>query len=96
MANINVQAVSSNTNVTVQDANNLNVSVTTNSINLEVTPTPTQIIQINRNVKGANGGDFIGGYPVVISAAQAKDVVMFGINQWNNVAQTEISDGGNY
>lgn len=97
MATINVQTVPSNTNVTVQDANNLNVNVTTgNSISLEVIPTPTQIVQINRGVSGADGNDFIGGYPVVMSSIQAKDVVMFGINQWSNVAQTEISDGGNY
>jgi len=53
MATLNVQAVPSNTSVTVQDANNLNVNVTTgNSINLELTPTPTQTIQISRGVAG--------------------------------------------
>jgi hypothetical protein len=97
MATISVQTVPSNTNVTVQDANNLNVNVTTgNSINLEVTPTPTQTIQINRGIAGRDGGDFIGGYPVIMSSIQTRDVVMFGTNQWNNVSQTEISDGGNF
>lgn len=97
MATISVQTVPSNTNVTVQDANNLNVNVTTgNSINLEVIPTPTQTIQINRGIAGRDGGDFIGGYPVVMSSVQTRDVVMFGTNQWNNVSQTEISDGGNF
>lgn len=97
MATISVQTVPSNTNVTVQDANNLNVNVTTgNSINLEVTPTPTQTIQINRGIAGRDGGDFIGGYPVIMSSVQTRDVVMFGTNQWNNVSQTEISDGGNF
>lgn len=38
----------------------------------------------------------IAGYPVVISDIQQKDVLMFGVNQWNNVPQTEITDGGNY
>ena len=74
-------------NVNVQNQNN---------INLEVVPTPTQVIQINRGVAGRDGGDSIGGYPVGMSIVQYRDVVMFGVNQWNNVNQTEISDGGNF
>jgi hypothetical protein len=74
-------------NVNVQNQNN---------INLEVVPTPTQIVQINRGVAGRDGGDFIGGYPVVMSSIQPRDVVMFGSGEWNNVNQTEISDGGNF
>jgi hypothetical protein len=74
-------------NVNVQNQNN---------INLEVIPTPTQVVQINRGVAGRDGGDYIGGYPVVMSSIQPRDVVMFGTGQWNNVNQTEISDGGNF
>jgi hypothetical protein len=74
-------------NVNVQNQNN---------INLEVIPTPTQVIQINRGVAGRDGGDYIGGYPVVMSSIQPRDVVMFGVNEWNNVNQLEISDGGNF
>lgn len=97
MASISVQTVPSNTNVTVQDGNNLSVNVQSgNKINLQVTPTPTQTIQINRGIAGRDGGDFIGGYPVVMSSIQPRDVVMFGSNEWNNVSQTEISDGGNF
>lgn len=97
MATLNVQTVPSNTNVTVQDGNNLSVNVQGgNNINLEVIPTPTQIVQINRGVAGRDGGDFIGGYPVVMSSIQPRDVVMFGSGEWNNVNQTEISDGGNF
>jgi hypothetical protein len=97
MATLNVQTVPSNTNVTVENANNLSVNVSGgNNINLEVIPTPNQIVQINRGVAGRDGGDFIGGYPVVMSSIQPRDVVMFGTNQWNNVNQTEISDGGNF
>lgn len=97
MGSITAQAVPSNTNVTVQDSNNLTVNVQSgNKINLEVTPTPTQIVQINRGVPGRDGGDFIGGYPVIMADIQPRDVVMFGTNQWNNVPQTEISDGGNF
>ena len=97
MATLNVQAIPSNTTVTVQNANNLSVNLQGgNNITLAVTPTATQIVQINRGIPGRDGGDFIGGYPVVMSSVQSRDVVMFGNNQWNNVAQTEISDGGNY
>lgn len=97
MASIKVQAVPSNTNVTVQDANNLSVNVQGgNNINLEVTPTPKQVVQINRGVSGRDGGDRIAGYPVVMSNIQRNDVVMFGTNQWVNTNQTEITDGGNF
>ena len=97
MATLNVQNVPSNTNVTVENANNLSVNVTTgNNINLEVIPTPTQVVQINRGVAGRDGGDYIGGYPVVMSSIQPRDVVMFGSGEWNNVNQLEISDGGNF
>lgn len=97
MANIKVQAVPSNTNVTVQDANNLTVNVQGgNKVNVEVTPTAKQTIQINRGVAGRDGGDFIAGYPVVMSNIQRNDVVMFGVNQWVNTNQTEIVDGGNF
>ena len=97
MAGIKVQAVPSSTNVSVQDANNLTVNVQGgNNVNVEVTPVPKQTIQINRGVSGRDGGDFIGGYPVVMSNIKYRDVVMFGTNQWNNVNQTEISDGGNF
>jgi hypothetical protein len=97
MATLNVQTVPSNTNVTVENANNLSVNVSGgNNINLEVIPTPTQVVQINRGVAGRDGGDYIGGYPVVMSSIQPRDVVMFGTGQWNNVNQTEISDGGNF
>lgn len=94
---IKVEAVSSNTNVTVQDGNNLTVNVQGgNQVNVEVTPVPKQIVQINRGVSGRDGGDLIAGYPVVMSGIQRRDVVMFGVGEWNNVPQTEISDGGNF
>ena len=76
-----------NLNVTVENANNINV---------QVTPTPKQTIQISRGVAGKDGGDKIGGYPVSITAAQQYDVLMFGVNEWVNTPQTEIADGGNF
>lgn len=97
MAKLNVTAVPSNTNVTVQNANNIVANIQSgNEVNVQVTPTPKQVIQINRGVKGADGGDKIGGYPVAITSAQQYDVLMFGVNEWVNTPQTEIADGGNF
>lgn len=97
MAQITVSAVPSNTTVTVQDSNNITANIQNgNNVNVTVTPTPRQVIQINRGVKGADGGDRIGGYPVNITDAQRYDVLMFGVNEWVNTQQTEITDGGNF
>ena len=74
-------------NVNVIDGNNLTV---------QVTPVPKQTIQINRGVAGKDGGDKIGGYPVVITDANPYDVLMFGVGEWVNTPQTEIADGGNF
>jgi hypothetical protein len=76
---------------------NINVNVTDgNNINLQVTPTPRQTIQINRGVQGASGNNDIGGYPVSITSAQNYDALMFVSNEWINVNQLEIADGGNF
>lgn len=92
-----VSALPSNTNVTVQDANNITANIQGgNTVNVSVVPTPKQIIQINRGVKGADGGDKIGGYPVNITSAQQYDVLMFGVGEWVNTPQTEVTDGGNF
>jgi hypothetical protein len=97
MANLNVKAVPSNTNVTVQDANNIQLTVQPpNSVKVEVTPVATQIVQINRGVQGPSGNNNIGGYPVNITDATPYDVLMFGTGEWVNTPQTEIADGGNF
>lgn len=100
MATINVNAVPSNTNVTVQDPNNVNVNVTTGTnINLAVVSTPIQRIQINRGIAGPPGPpgpNTIGGYPIDVMTPQNYDALMFVNNEWTNIPQTEISDGGNY
>jgi hypothetical protein len=97
MAQLNVQAVPSNTNITVQDSNNIVANIQPgNNISVQVIPTPKQVVQINRGVRGADGGDNIGGYPVSITGAQPQDVLMFGVNEWVNTPQTEIADGGNF
>jgi len=97
MATLNVQAVPSNTTVTVQDANNIQLSVTPpTNVRVEVTPTANQVVQINRGVQGPSGNNNIGGYPVSIDGAQNYDALMFLNDQWTNIPQTEISDGGNF
>ena len=97
MANLNISAVPSNTTVTVQDSNNISLNVQpTASVKVAVIPTPTQIIQINRGVQGPSGNDVIGGYPVSITGAQNYDALMFVNNQWVNIPQVEIADGGNF
>lgn len=97
MANLNVTAVPSNTNVTVQDANNIQLSVQpATTVRVEVTPVATQIVQINRGVQGPSGNDNIGGYPVNIASPQNLDALMFNNNSWTNIPQTEIADGGNF
>lgn len=67
-----------------------------NSVNVQVTPQARQVININRGVAGPPGPNAIGGYPINISNAQPKDVLMFGTNEWVNTPQTEIADGGNF
>lgn len=97
MANLNVSAVPSNTNVTVQDANNIQLNVQpATTVKVAVVPVATQIVQINRGVQGPSGNSNIGGYPVSIESAQNYDALMFLNNQWVNIPQTEIADGGNF
>ena len=97
MANIKVSAVPSNTTVSVQDGNNITANIQGgNTVNVQVTPVAKQVVQINRGVKGADGGDNIGGYPVNVTGANQFDVLMFGVGEWVNTPQTEIADGGNF
>jgi hypothetical protein len=76
-----------NLNVNVIDGNNLTVAVT---------PVATQTIQIDKGVQGPPGPNTIGGYPINITSAQQYDVLMFGVGEWVNTPQTEITDGGNF
>jgi hypothetical protein len=86
----------------------INVTATGTSINLNVTPTPVQKIQINRGVggppgpigppgpQGPAGPNDIGGYPINIQTPQNLNALMFLNNEWTNIPQTEIADGGNF
>jgi hypothetical protein len=64
------------------------------NINVKVTDGNNITVQLNRG--GGGNNNLIAGYPVVMSNIQYRDVVMFGSNEWNNVNQTEITDGGNF
>lgn len=76
---------------------NINVTASSgNRIDLEVTPVPQQIIQINRGVAGPPGPNTIGGYPISVSSPSNYDALMFLDNEWTNVPQVEITDGGNF
>jgi hypothetical protein len=76
---------------------NISVNVINdNNINVQVTPVPRQTIQINRGVKGDAGNSDIGGYPVSVTSPNQYDVLMFGVGEWVNTPQTEITDGGNF
>lgn len=79
-----------NITVTVQDGNN---------ILLELTPPTTQTIKIDRGVAGAPGPpgpNTIGGYSINVSGAENYDALMFLENEWVNIPQVEITDGGNF
>lgn len=97
MANIVVKTLQNTTNVNVQDGNNLAVNVVPpTQVTLEVTPTPTQVVQVNRGVAGPPGPNAIGGYPINVTTPQNYDALMFVSNEWTNIPQTEIADGGNF
>lgn len=83
--------------------NNTNVAVTQGSnLIVEVTPVPRQTIVIDRSVAGPPGppgppgSSDIGGYPVNILSPSDYDALMFLDNEWTNIPQTEITDGGNF
>ena len=80
--------------------NQTNVNVAQqNNINVAVTPTPRTEISIDRGLvgpAGPAGPNAIGGYPISITTPQNYDALMFVSNQWTNIPQTEIADGGNF
>ena len=97
MANITVKTQPSQTNVLVQDANNLQVNYQGgNNLNVEVIPPATQVVQVSRGVAGPPGPNAIGGYPIKVTTPQNYDALMFVSNEWTNIPQTEIADGGNF
>lgn len=97
MATLNVTAMPSSTSVTVENANNLTANIQGgNELTVQVVPVATQTIQINRGVQGPPGPNEIGGYPINLTTPQNYDALMFVSNEWTNIPQTEIADGGNF
>lgn len=76
-----------------------------NNITVNVTPVATTEITLNRGLvgpqgpagpPGPSGTATIGGYPISITDAANYDALMFLNNEWVNIPQTEIVDGGNF
>lgn len=74
----------------------ISVKTIANNVNIQVTPQARQVINLNRGIPGPAGPNAIGGYPIVITDAQNYDALMFVANEWVNIPQTEIADGGNF
>ena len=84
----------SDVNVAINQTS-VNVTSTPNLL-VEVTPTARQVINLDMGRSGPPGPNTIGGYPIAITSAQNYDALMFVSNQWVNIPQTEIADGGNF
>lgn len=91
--------------VTLSSNNNIDITLSPQpAIQVQVTPVATQTITIDRGVSGpqgpagAPGPNTIGGYGFNISGLTDLNALMFRTttNQWTNVPQEEISDGGNF
>lgn len=97
MARITVEAIPNSTTVNVQDGNNITANIQTGAaVNIQVTPQARQVINLNRGMVGPPGPNAIGGYPISVSSPSNYDALMFLDNEWTNVPQVEITDGGNY
>lgn len=85
--------------VTIQSDKNVDITVAPQSaIEVQVVPVASQTIQIDRGIAGPPGPNTIGGYGINVSSPQDYDALMFRTttNQWTNIPQEEISDGGNF
>jgi len=74
----------------------ITVEAIANNVNIQVTPQARQIVQVNRGQPGPPGPNAIGGYPISVSNPSNYDALMFLDNEWTNVPQVEITDGGNF
>lgn len=86
--------------VTIQSDKNVDITVAPQSaIEIQVVPVASQTIQIDRGIAGPQGPagpNAIGGYPISIDNPQEYDALMFKAEEWTNIPQEEISDGGNF
>lgn len=74
----------------------ITVEAIANNVNIQVTPQARQVINLNRGLPGPPGPSAIGGYPINVSTLSNYDALMFLDNEWTNVPQVEITDGGNF
>ena len=97
---VNVGKNSNPVSVNVADQNNVSIDVNpVNQVRLEITPQPRIEARIDRGVAGPTGPpgpNNIGGYPISVSSPSNYDALMFLDNEWTNVPQVEITDGGNF
>ena len=91
--------------VTLSSNNNIDITLSPQpAIQVQVTPVATQTITIDRGASGPQGPagppgpNTIGGYGFNISGLTDLNALMFRTttNQWTNIPQEEISDGGNF
>lgn len=89
-----------NITVSVVNQNNVDVLVTPVASNvISVATPPNNNIVIDRGAvgpPGPPGPNTIGGYPISIADPSNYDALMFVDNEWTNVPQVEITDGGNF
>ena len=90
------------TNIVVDlvSQNNVDILVTpVASTIINVTTPPSNSIVIDRGAAGPPGPpgpNTIGGYPISVADLSNYDVLMFVDNEWTNVSQLGVTDGGNF
>ena len=66
------------------------------NLNVQVIDGNNLNVQVSRGLVGPAGPNAIGGFPININSASNYDALMFISNEWINVNQLEIADGGNF
>ena len=96
MASVNVSVQSGNSLIANVETTSQVINLNSTSITASITPTPNQVISLDRGLIGPAGPNAIGGYPISVSTPSNYDALMFLDNEWTNVPQVEITDGGNF
>jgi hypothetical protein len=96
MASVNVSVQSGNSLIANVETTSQVINLNSTSITASITPTPNQVISLDRGLVGPAGPNAIGGYPISVSTPSNYDALMFLDNEWTNVPQVEITDGGNF
>jgi len=66
------------------------------NLNVQVIDGNNLNVQVSRGLVGPAGPNAIGGFPININNASNYDALMLVSNEWINVNQLEIVDGGNF